>query len=263
MILTSENYFSKEANKKYMSVSRFKNYYMQCEAMAKAMDDGTYVLEKSDSLLQGSYIDAWNNGELDKFKEEHPEMISSRGETKGQLKAEYKKINNCIETLSNDPLCMEYLSGQKQVIFTANLFDIDWKVCLDNYKPEKGRFTDLKCMQNFDWIWDSRKGKKVSFVESWGYDIQMAIYRKIVSIATGEYLNPFIVAVTKQDVPDKAIVRFDSTELNDRLNDVEYYIEKIVMINEGIIEPDRCEKCEYCRSTKVLTEKDIKHHYML
>jgi len=25
-------------------------------------------------------------------------------------------------------------------------------------------------------------------------------------------------------------------------------------IKKGIIEPDRCEKCEYCKNTKVLTE---------
>ena len=262
MILTEENYFSNEANKKYMSVSRYKNY-IECEHMAKAKDDGLYIPNKSSSLIQGSYIDAWNNGDLDKFVSKHPELISSRGETKGQLKAEYKKIGDAIQPLENDPLCMEYLTGQKQVIFTANLFDIDWKICVDNYKPEAGRFTDLKYMQNFDWIWDSKQGRRVSFVESYGYNIQMAIYRKVIGISTGEWLESFIVAVTKQDVPDKAIVNFTLEELKEKLDEVELHIERIMMITEGEIEPRRCEKCEYCRSTKKLTLKDIRHHSMI
>lgn len=266
MTLTSENYFSKEANKKYMSVSRFKNYFMNCEAMAKAKDDGLYTPEKSESLIQGSYIDAWNNGaeDLAKFVEKnHSTLISSRGETKGQLKATYKKIGDCIETLENDPFCMEYLSGQKQMIFTAKLFDIDWKVCLDNYKPEVNRFTDLKCMQNFEWIWNPKEKRKVSFVQSYGYDIQMAIYRKIVGLATGTYLDPFIVAVSKQDTPDKAILSFELDELNRKLDEVEGYVERIIMIGEGELTPRRCEKCEYCRMTKKLTKNDIMHHAMV
>lgn len=264
--LTEDNYFSAENNKKYMSVSRFKRYYMNCEFMAKAQDDGLYVPNKSESLIQGSYIDAWNNGEkaLAKFIEQNNKiLISSRGETKGQLKAAYKTVGDCIETLKNDPLCLEYLSGQKQQIFTAKLFDVDWKVCLDNYKPEANRFTDLKCMENFEWMWDAKERKKVTFVQSYGYDIQMAIYRKVVGLATGVYLDPFIIAVSKQKIPDKAILSFELAELNARLDDVENYIERIIMISEGELEPKRCEKCEYCRMTKMLTEKDIRHHAMV
>ena len=265
-ILTEDNYFSAENNKKFMSVSRFKRYYTNCEFMAKAQDDGLYTPEKGESLIQGSYIDAWNNGEkaLAKFVEQnHSTLISSRGETKGQLKAAYKKIGDCISTLEKDPLCMEYLSGQKQQIFTAKLFDVDWKVCLDNYKQEANRFTDLKCMQNFEWIWDQKERRKVSFAQSYGYDIQMAIYRKIVGLSTGVYLDPYIVAVSKQDIPDKAIMSFELAELSAKLDEVEEYIERIIMISEGEREPRRCEKCEYCRMTKKLTENDIKHHAQL
>lgn len=261
-ILTNDNYFSKEANKKYMSVSKYKNY-MNCEAMAKAKDDGLYIPEKSSSLIQGSYIDAWCNGELEKFKSNHPELISSRGESKGQLKAEYKKIGDAIETLENDPLCMEYLQGTKQAIYTAEWLGIWWKICIDNDNPDKDRFTDLKYMANFDWAWDAKQGRRVSFVEAWGYNLQMAIYRKIRGLATGEYLDPFIVAVTKQEIPDKAIVSFELAELSAKLDEVEGNIDRVVMIGEGDIEPKRCEKCEYCRMTKMLRKKDIKHHSMI
>jgi len=261
MELTRENYFSPEANKKYMSVSRFKNY-ISCEAMAKAIDEGKFTPEQTDSMLQGSYIDAWNNGELEEFKQnEGYKLISSRGATKGELKAEFKKIGDCIATLEEDELCMEYLKGEKQKIFTAELFGIPWKIAVDNHYPEKGRFTDLKCMQNFEWSYSPLEQRRVSFVEAWNYHLQMAIYRKVIALATGEYLEPLIVAVTKQDIPDKAIITFEQLELQEQLNRVEEHLDRIMAVIDGDIEPHRCGKCKYCRMTKKLTLQDIKHHY--
>lgn len=260
MELTRDNYFSPEMNQKYMSVSRFKNY-LSCEAMAKAIDEGRFTPEQTDCMLQGSYIDAWNNGELDKFKQEHPELISSRGATKGELKAESKKIGDCIATLEEDELCMEYLKGEKQKIFTAELFGVPWKIAVDSYYPEKGRFTDLKCVQNFEWSYIAKEQKRGSFVEAWGYNLQMAVYRQVIELATGEYLDPFIVAVTKQDIPDKAIITFEQVELYEQLNKIEDHLDRIMAVVDGENEPRRCGKCKYCRMTKKLTLEDIKHHY--
>lgn len=258
-VLTKDNYFSCVANAKYMSVSRFKNY-LSCEAMAKAIDEEKFTPETSDSLLLGSYVDAWNNGELEKFKSEHPQIISSQGKTKGELRADFKKIEDSINTLKNDKLCMEFLNGEKQVIFSAELFDTPWKICVDSYNLSKGRFVDLKCVKDFEWSYDPKQQRRVSFVEAWGYNLQMAIYKKIITLATGEKLTPYIVAVTKQDIPDKAIVIFDKAELQEQLDKVEDYIERVLMINDGSINPRRCNKCKYCRSTKVLELSDIKHH---
>lgn len=260
MELTRENYFSPEAGRAFMSVSRFKNY-LSCEAMAKAIDEGIFVPEQTDCMLQGSYLDAWNNGELEQFKQEHPELISSRGATKGELKAEFKKIGDCIATLEGDELCMEYLKGDKQKIFTAEMFGIPWKIAVDSYYPEKGRFVDFKCVKDFEWSYSSREQKRVSFVEAWDYHLQMAVYRKVIALATGEYLEPYIVAVTKQDVPDKAIITFEQTELHEQLNRVEEYLDRIMAVIDGNIEPHRCGRCKYCRLTKKLTLADIQHHY--
>lgn len=259
MILTRENYFSPEMNKKYMSVSRFKNY-RACETMAKAIDEGMFKPEQTDCMLQGSYLDAWNNGELDKFKQEHPELISSRGETKGMLKAEYRKVGDSIATLESDELCMEFLKGEHQKIFTAELFGIPWKIAVDNYLPEKNRFTDLKLMRDFEWSYDPMQQKRVSFVEAWGYNLQMAIYRTVIALSTGEYLDPYIVAVTKQECPDKAIITFTKEELQEQLEIVEDQIDRVMAVIEGEREPHKCGKCKYCRMTKKLSLEDIKHH---
>ena len=41
MKLTSDNYYSKKANREFMSVSQFKDF-MKCPAMAMAKLNGTY-----------------------------------------------------------------------------------------------------------------------------------------------------------------------------------------------------------------------------
>ena len=65
-IVTNENYFEDD---EYMSVSAFKKF-RRCEL------DGTIPFgASSDAMLIGSYVDAFIEGTLDKFKEEHPEIL--------------------------------------------------------------------------------------------------------------------------------------------------------------------------------------------
>ena len=67
MKLTNENYFSKEADMEYMSVSQFKAFE-QCEAAALASVKGEWERTKTTALLVGSYVDAHFEGTLDVFK---------------------------------------------------------------------------------------------------------------------------------------------------------------------------------------------------
>jgi hypothetical protein len=71
MILTSENYFSQESNKEYLSVSQYKDFMgthgkQGCEEYALAKIDGIWVedMEESDALMVGSYVDAHFEGTL-------------------------------------------------------------------------------------------------------------------------------------------------------------------------------------------------------
>ena len=71
MQLTSENYYSQEANKEYMSVSGYKDFAgtygkMPCEFYGMEKLNGRWEDEKSTALLVGSYVDsilreAWNS----------------------------------------------------------------------------------------------------------------------------------------------------------------------------------------------------------
>ena len=163
MILNNENYYCNEANMEYMSVSQFKSF-RKCEAMAMADLKGEWKQPKSTALLVGSYVDSWFEGTLDEFRLENPEILKKDG----SLKADYIQAEEIIRKLTEDDLFMEFMSGEKQRIFTKELFGVPWKIKIDSLLPDK--IVDLKVMRSMERI----MGK--SFVEHWGYDLQMAIY---------------------------------------------------------------------------------------
>lgn len=136
MELTAENYYGKEANKAYMSVSQFKDFNgtygkMACEFEAMEKLEERWNPEPSTALLVGSYVDSYIEGTLDDFKKRNPEIFTQKGE----LKAPYKKAEEIIARIERDAYFMKYLSGEKQRIMTGNLFGCDWKIKMDSYIP--------------------------------------------------------------------------------------------------------------------------------
>ena len=240
MTLTNDNYYSPEANQEYMSVSQFKDF-MKCESMALASLRGEWVRPQTTALLVGSYIDSWFEGTLDEFKAAHPEIYKKiRGGL--MLKADFMQAEEIIKFVQKDPMFMRYMSGRKQVIKTAELFGTKWKIKMDSYHNDK--IVDLKVMRSMERI----MGK--SFVEHWGYDLQMAIY----SAVEGRDLATYLAVVTKQDPPDKEIISVPRWRRVELLEDVERKMPRILAIKRGEIPPMRCGVCEYCRATKMLTE---------
>jgi hypothetical protein len=243
MILTAENYHSPEMNMKYMGCSQFKAF-MECEAMALAEAKGEYVRQKSVSLLVGSYVDAHYEKSLDLFKAQNPEIFTQKGE----LRSEYKHAEYIIERLERDAMFQEYMSGKKQVIITGLIMGIPFKIKIDSYH-EGDKIVDLKVMKDFENIW--KDGLKLSFVEAWGYDIQAAIYQFV----EGNNLPFFIAGATKEKPePDLAIISIPQDRIDYCFEIVTENVQRFTDIKKGLIEPIRCEKCDYCKSTKVLTK---------
>ena len=242
MILTNENYYSPEANREYMSVSQYKDF-KECEAMAMAVIRGEWQKEETVALLVGSYIDAWFEGTLDEFKEAHPEIFTK----KGNLKADFVKADKLIEFLQKDAMFMEYMAGEKQVIMTAEFFGTKWKIKIDSYHPGE-KIVDGKIMRTMERI----MGK--SFVEHWGYDIQMAVYSEVVRRVTGMELETFLGVGTKQEPPDKELIHIPRWRRMDVLKDVERDMPRILDVKSGRVPPERCGTCKYCRTTKMIKE---------
>ena len=101
MILTAENYYSREAEREYLSVSQYKSFIGSagiegCEAKALAKLNGVWTDEKSIALLIGSYVDSHFEGTLPLFKAQNPEIFTKQG----SLKAEYRRAEE--KTSNND-----------------------------------------------------------------------------------------------------------------------------------------------------------------
>lgn len=254
MKLNDSNYHGLEANQTYFSNSQYKQF-LRCENMALAEIEGHYQRPTTKDLLIGSYVDAYVSNELDDFKESHPEIISSRGATKGQLKAEFRSADDMIERFKRDDLFMKYLSGDTQTIMTGEIGGVPFRIKVDILNDEF--ITDLKTVRDFGAVWSDTEGKRVSFISAWGYDIQGAIYQEIVKQNTGKHLPFFIAAITKEFVPDIKVIQISDELLKERLKEIEYNIGRFSAIKAHLIEPERCEHCDYCKTTKILLEPEL------
>lgn len=249
MKLTQKNYYSERANREYMSASQFKDF-LKCEAMAMAKINGEYKQEKTSALLLGSYIDAYFTGNIEKFIEEHPEIISSRGATKGELKMEYKQAEETIALIEKQPLMMKYLSGTHQKIMTGEIAGTPFKIRMDSYKPNKF-ICDLKYMRSL-----RSPNLFEPMIKYWRYDIQAAIYVEIVRQNTGKTL-PFIFAVATKETPAHLELGYiNNLNLENALEEVKQFAPIYQKIKNGEIQPERCEayECEWCTSTRIIKE---------
>ena len=243
MGLTSKYYFSSNNNVKYCGSTQFKRF-LQCPARAMAILEGKLQEEESTALLVGSFVDSWFEGTLDQFKEEHPNIFKRDG----SLKAEYEKANEIIERVSKDELFMKYMSGKKQVIKTGTIEGVPFKIKIDSYHKGKA-IVDLKVIKDFKPIWNEDLAIKEDFIHAWGYHYQAAIYQAI----EGNKLPFYICAVTKETEPDLAVIEIPQAWIDDAMEVIKNHIGVIQAIKQGAIEADRCERCDYCKSTKKLT----------
>jgi hypothetical protein len=237
MTLTNNNYYNSESNWKYMSVSQYKSF-QKCEAATMAELRGEWKRPKTTALLVGSYVDAWFEGTLDEFKTENPEIFTKSG----GLRADFVQAEEIIARVQRDPKFMYYMSGTKQEIRTAEMFGTFWKIKIDSLLPDK--IVDLKVMRSMERV----MGK--SFVEHWGYDLQMAIYSEV----EGNDLPTFLAVVTKQEPPDLDVIDIPKWRRMDLLEDVKKAMPRILAVKSGAAPAERCGVCDYCRSTKVITE---------
>ena len=248
--LTTENYYSREADRAYMSVSQYFNF-LSCEAREVARLRGEWSPEPTDALLVGQYVHtAFEGPEAQReFIGSHPEMFTQ----KGTLKAQFQQGQAMIQAVRNDPFALFMLEGEHEVILTAEMFGTPWKIRVDVLNHEYHRQVDLKTARSFDRVWDEHNRRWESFVGHYRYMARMGIYDQVLNLATGENWKAFIVAVTKESPPDKMIINmWDPVQYAIDLASVEVNMPRILAVKAGEVEPWRCERCEYCRGTKRL-----------
>ena len=235
-IITEDNYFDSEFQEQYMSVSQFKSF-MKCPAQTMAQLRGEFETGSKDAFLEGHFVEESLFGDIEDFKSKHIELYAYKKVENG-LKANFKKLENVINTALGDELFMSYLDGEHQVVRTGEIAGVPFKIMMDIY--HKDRIVDLKAMANI---------KNGYFIDDYRYDIQGAVYQAI----EGNNKPFYIAALSKEAVPDKIIIQIDQEILDNCLETVKYYAPKFQAIKDGILLPDRCEECDYCKSTKKLT----------
>lgn len=241
--LNEANYHGLEANQSYMSASQFKDFW-RCSAFALAKIRGEWQDDDTTARLVGSYVDAYFSGTMEAFCSAHPDIFKRDG----TLKAEFLQANEIISRIERDAVMMGYLTGEKQQILTGKIAGVRFKIKPDFLHSE--RIVDLKIMRDFAPVWTDEG--KMPFVEAWGYDIQGAIYQEIVRQKIKKRLPFFLACSTKEKQPDIGLFSIPQGRLDYCLDIVKRHAPEYSEIKLGIQEPYRCEKCEYCKATKVL-----------
>lgn len=275
MQLTDENYYTSEADREYMSCSQYQDF-LSCEARALAKLQGRYIPEPSEALIVGNYFHTAMESEEAHiaFINEHFSDIFKTKVDKhsGELipvgmYAPYVKADEMIAACYSDPLIKSLIDmpGENEVIMTGELFGVPWKIRLDKYMPDKRLIVDWKTTADINKTeYNPMLGERESFVEALGYMMRAAVYTEIEKQYTGKDTdaNFVIVAISKQDPPDKAALLLNHRQRYDwELEQIEKNMMNIRRIKNGELRPRRCGMCDYCRRTKVL--KKIIPYYVL
>lgn len=275
MELTRDNYYSVEADREYMSCSQYQEF-LACEAAAMAKLEGRYVPSPSEALVVGNYFHtAMESEEAHKVfcEENFADIYKTKTDKKtGEVLitgkyAPYEAADRMIEVCYRDPLIKSLIDmpGENEVIMTGILFGIPWKIRLDKYMSDKRLILDWKTTADINKVsYNPLTGERESFVEALGYIMRAAVYTEIEKQFTHSDTDPdfVIVAVSKQDPPDKAALLLNHRQRYDwEIEQIEKRIGNIIRIKSGSRAPRRCGMCEYCRGTKVLNK--IIPYYLL
>ena len=244
MEINENNYYTPEANQSYWSVSQFKSF-MRCPNSAMAEIDGIYQRPETDSLLLGNFVDSALTASKNEFIAEHPEILNSRS---GQLKAAFRTAEDAISHATRDTMFMEYMDGDKQRIFTGELFGEMWKVKPDVLHSD--RIVDLKYMRDTKSLF--MDGERKTFIDAWGYDLQGFVYQAIVEQATGKHLPFYLAVITKETPADIEIIHIPDWKLNSSGELIKHYLPEFVKVKKGEAVAQKCGHCEWCRQTKII-----------
>ena len=276
MKVNTTNYYTKKANKEFMSVSQFKEF-AKCEARAMAQIKGEYERPKTSALFLGSFVDEMLTGtkksqikfitnnfenifqkssryikipEKDRpdfVREEFDDLFKNEN---GKPYAEIVQAVETVERVKNQPLMMQQLAGKHQTIMTGKIAGVPFKIKMDAYQPNK-MIVDLKYMASL-----RSPNMFEPMAKYWGYDIQGAIYQEIVRQNTGKRLPFYLNIATKEKPSHLAIAEIMQYDLDEALENVIKNAPRYQAIKNGEIEPERCEdyNCDYCTETAIITK---------
>jgi hypothetical protein len=287
--LTDDNYYESDANWRYWSVSQFKDFD-ECQAAALAKLKGDWKPESDPkALLVGNYVHSYFESpqahekfkkenqsalyksptvnqikaELDRFgipygKSDKKDILLAKLNDEGKflygdLYADFEVAEQMIRALERQKKLMNFWNGEKESIVTGKMYGVEWKAKIDLLNVEKGYFIDLKTTADmYKRFWSNKYSRYVSFVEAYGYNLQMAMYEALLAQKYGKEFISNIFAVSKQDPPDVAWIIPNEHEEAFELDVLESKIEHFDKVKNGEEAPEACGKCEFCREHKIV-----------
>lgn len=257
MFLDYTNYFSKEADMEYMSVSQFK-LFKECEAKALATINGLESAVHKEAFIEGQLFEALVSGDKQLFIAQHPELISSRGATAGQIKSNYAKVISAAEKFNSQDFFVNIVEKcEKQVVLTAEFCDVKVKCAIDLFDKMTNSIYDIKCMKDFKEQWSKEEKAYQPWYYVYDYVLQLAVYREIVKQNFGEPLQVGLIAATKEDSPDVEALSFSFDLLDLEFEKFKNKIKRYDFIKKGHIKPIQCGCCDYCKSRKNIREFEV------
>lgn len=266
--LTSENYFSSESEKEYFGSSSIKAYDNGhtgievfgnlveggCEAREIAVVTGEYTKPDKKVFLVGQYVHNCMDSKesFQKFcSDNYPKIYTG----KGKPRADFERADLMIEVLKNCPIVTDMKDCEHEVIFVGEIAGVKIKIMVDLLDLERGYFADYKTTDKIGKL-TYKNGKKLSFIDTYDYKLQFAIYEEIIYQNTGKHLQCYIIVVDKKPTPEHNIIYMGSVDDSDwyaeKLEEVELKLPRLQLIKTGKKEPVRCEECAFCVSTRIL-----------
>lgn len=124
-------------------------------------------------------------------------MYSSR-KPYGLLK-DFQIAEQMIQRLKEEPAFINLYKGEKEVIVTGQIENVDWKGKIDCLNLEDGYFVDIKTTKDIhERKWNDSYAERCTFIENYGYVLQMAVYKELLSQKYNREFVPIIAAVSKQ-----------------------------------------------------------------
>lgn len=247
MRLTRANYYSAEADKKYVSYSQLKSF-ARCESKCLADINREIEREQNTSMLVGSYVDAYLDGEkaFGEFKVKHPELFKQNG----MLKSDFVQADEIIDRINSDTVFRDLLRGRRQVIMTGKVLGVPVKIRIDSLHKDK--IVDGKVMRDLEDIWDEEAGMYVPWWRYYRYDWQAWLYQTIVAQNKGVVL-PFINAVaTREKGYDLRAFEYSEDTLRNAGEEIKAIIRDLQAAKNGEKAAISCGHCDYCRARRVL-----------
>jgi hypothetical protein len=181
-------------------------------------------------------------------------VLSKSGPTKGKPKAGFVVIDRMIARLRRELVWNDFMElSDKEQVITPVLGGVAWKMQIDFIAHSVKAFGDLKSAKDFEWSYNSEYKVRTPWYE--GYWLQLGMYRAGIRAVFGFDYSPCIIGATKQDPPDICAVDFEDhgRRLSAEVEMCLLKLPEVMAWKTGLVTPQECGKCDYCRERKVLT----------